>query len=331
MQSIESWLGERLSPLDEATFSRVKHRLVPSALKMSSSVAYFSVPLASGVGSAVLISPAGIGKESSYVPLVIMLHGLGDDCTYPCWHWMHALVAQGIAVLSVDWDGHGASVSSHLDVQQATRSVPLILQKLYGNLGEAGYGAIRPGPDCFLMGFAAGAALALMTAARPEMVDLLKGVIAISPTVILEGTVDSKTELLNCLRPFSVLHDVVGRISYYGVSGVLPALSQKRKRNFPLRMRVGSSPVDQMRVFVNETFQVRKVLRQIQIPVLWMHGRKDQVAPYEKAMELMTEIPAAMFSYVDESRGHLRMSLSEDISTYAATFVDSFRKNTHPY
>lgn len=320
MPDLERWLCERLKPIEESAFCKAPHRKVPEPCKKSAKLAYFSVPLASGVGTAILMAPHN--DAGCHNALVILFHSLGDDCTYPHWHWMEALVARGLAVLSIDWDGHGVAGGSYLDLQQVTRTLPLLLQKLYGQAGEPEYHAGREGPDCFLMGHSAGAALSLLAVTRPEMAAIVKGVVAVSPSIVMNS--GSQRELTSYFRAQSWLQDLGGRIPYYGFAGVIPGISHFRNsRNFPVRVRVGTPYTEQLRSFVHETFEVRRVLSKVNVPVLWLHGARDTVVPMERASKLMREIPSALFCHMDESRGHLTMAFSSAIPNYAARFIES--------
>ena len=328
MAELEHWLRERLMPLDEATFIQlsggrsVSHRRVPEACRKSAQVSYFSVPLASGTGAALLAEPLKIKSDSPPV-LVILFHGMGDDCTYPHWHWIEALTARGLSVLSVDWDGHGVVGGSVLDMQSAVRSLPLILQKIYGEPGAAHLDKLRAGPRCFLMGHSTGAALALLSVTRPELSRLVMGLVVISPAVVVNADSDMKREALTYLRPSTWWRDLFGKIPYYGIAGLVPAFGRFRRSQFPIRLKVGIPYADQVRLFVHETFEVRRVLRNVQVPVLWLHGTRDKIVPLTHAAKLMGEIPSAKFLHIDDSRGHLEMAFSQEIPTYAAKFIET--------
>jgi alpha-beta hydrolase superfamily lysophospholipase len=291
----------------------------PTAERLS-----FAVPLAGGTGAALLAAPKQMRdlQQDHRQVLVILAHDLGADCTFPHWHWIEALVHQGMHVLSIDWDGHGVSTSSVLDLQSATRSLPLVLQKIYGEPGLVQFRVGRPGPKCFLMGHSAGAMLALLCATRPDFAEVLSGIIAVSPSIVLND-LDAQMEPFLFLRPNAWLHDLVGRVPYYGLRGVLPMSARKRASQFPVRKRIGITHLEQLRLFVQETFEHRKVLRDVCVPVLWLHGGRDRFVPLDDAEKLMSEIPSALFCHIDDNRGHLRMALSSEIPNYAARFIDS--------
>lgn len=318
---IRQWLSERLAPIDEASFAPLPHRRCPESVKRALDVHHFQVPLASGIGASLLARPKDEGARRDV--LVILFHGMGDDCTYPHWHWIESMVQRGLSVLSVDWDGHGVTGGSLLDMQSASRSFMLIIQKIYGEQGASDLGKVRPGPHLFLMGHSAGGALALLSVTRPEVTSLVKGVIAVSPAVVVASDSETKREALCYLRPSAWLKDLLGRVPHYGVMGLVPAVGKFRRKSFPIRLRVGIPYAEQLRTFVRETFEARRVLRDVAVPVLWLHGSRDRVVPYERAARIMSDIPSAMFCHLDDKRGHLRMVFSHEIPAYAARFIET--------
>jgi alpha-beta hydrolase superfamily lysophospholipase len=320
MQDVAHWLSERLMSLPEAEFAKAPHRKVPDICRKVADFSYYSIPLSNGVGTSVLAAP----REPRPGPavMVILSHALGFDSTYPYWHWIEALNSKGLYVLSVDWDGHGVGNGSSLDLQAASRSIPLLLQRLYGDLGNSGMSGGRSGPLCYLMGHAAGGAYGLLAASRVDCARLVSGVIAISPTVNTHQDGELKLERWEGMNPVAWLKDFVTQVPFYGVAGVIPPTAKRQKRMFPLRLRFGIDREVQLARFVSETFVARRILRNVQTPVLWIHGAKDKRVPLERALSLMMEIPSALFTHVDEHRGHTRLMFSNDVPAYAAKFID---------
>ncbi len=327
MQDVSAWLGERLMSMPEASFVKSSHRKVPDVCRKVAEFSHYFVPLANGVGSAVLASPKE--PRAGEPVLVILCHALGFDSTYPYWHWIEALNSKGLHVLSIDWDGHGVNGGSSLDMQTASRSLPLVLQKLYGEGGSAQLTSHRKGPACFLMGHAAGASYGLLTASRADCAKIISGVIAVSPTVNTCHDGSFKRERWTVLSPAAWFKDFLGLLPFYGLSGVIPPSFKRQQKSFPLRLRIGIDTEVQLANFVNETFAARRVLRNVKTPVLWFHGARDKRVPLERALSLMTEIPSALFTHVDENRGHTRIMYSAEVPAYAAKFIDACANLKH--
>lgn len=319
MYAIETWVAARLNKIQWAKFEGSGRRYFTTNKLHDVSVTFYEIPLSTGPSTAFLSVPRGIASAQN--SLVILMHGFGDDCSYPLLHWTKLLNANGLSVLSFDWDGHGVSSSSILDFQQATRSLPLLIYRLFGEEGGSGLSAKRAGPSCFLMGFSMGASYALIASTRHDVAKNIDGVIAVSPALNISSSTKSTGELINNLYPSAWFKDFVNKFEYYGLDGIFPATGSLARKSFPLRMRTAIDYVDQVKRFVNETFVKRRILREVKVPVLWMHGMRDRIAPYSSAASLMMEIPSAFFAHNDEKRGHVRMAFSDQIPKYCSTFI----------
>jgi alpha-beta hydrolase superfamily lysophospholipase len=322
MPNIQDWISQRLKKISQQEFlNNVSHRAFRPQKNLQFMEEYFAVPLSSGSGLGVLTIPKRQAIEGEFGPLIILFHGLGSDCTSPFWHWIHEFASHGISVLSVDWDGHGAASSSRVDLQEATRSLPLIVQRLYGEEGGLGLNAKRSGPPCFLMGHAFGASLALIAATREDVSKNIVGVIAVSPTLCLQPRVKILFEFLSFLRLSAWWFDFKNKIRFYGLWGLIPSYGSFKRKQFPLRMKLHIDYLEQQKEFVYETFEKRRVLQKVKTPVLWLHGLKDNVCSYYKTSQLMLEVQSAFFSFCDENRGHFRMILSDQASFSSINFI----------
>jgi alpha-beta hydrolase superfamily lysophospholipase len=295
MLTVEKWLEERLTSVEPSAPAAERVARLVGSMKTQVSVSWFAVPLASGVGTGVLLFPQNAHAHRR--SLVIHLHALGRATIVSEWRWAQALVAKGIPVLAVEWDGHGEK-GSLWDVSTATRSLPLILHKLYATLGEAPLSHVQQFPKCFLMGNSFGATLALLAAARPDTAPLISGVVAISPMITLAG-MDPENKTRKRFR------------------GGIRAL---RKNSF--HMGMGIDPFDQVRAFLLENIEKRSLLQNVQAPVLWMHGARDRLVPVDSAVQKMTKIPAALFTHIDEKCGHKLSPVSHEVANYASRFVE---------
>ena len=324
MSSIPDWMSQRLKKISQQEFvHNVSHRESRSKKNFQIVQEYYSVPLASGCGTAILTAPKNETDEKSYGPLVILFHGLGQDCTSPFWHWIYEFAANGIAVLSIDWDGHGAGASSLLDVQEATRSIPLIIQRLYGEENGVGLNEKRSGPRCFLMGHSFGASLALIAVTREDVFKHIFGVIAVSPALCIQSFMSTSREVFSLLNPWAWFSDFANKLGFYGLWGLIPPYGSFKRKQYPLRVKLDIDHIEQAREFARETFENRRILKKVKTPVLWFHGMKDYVCPYYRACKLMLEIRTAFFSVCDDDRGHLRMIFSDQVMASSIKFINS--------
>ena len=168
MGSVAHWVSERLRRINQEEFTSTILRKYPSKRLKGYEVHYFSVPLASGLGQSVLIESGEDTGALKTKDLVLMCHGLGHDATDILWPLVEAFVKEGFSVLSFDFDGHGMNHVTHLDFQETSRSLSLILQRLYGSKNGEGIGAVRSGPSCYFFGHGMGASYAMIAAARSD-------------------------------------------------------------------------------------------------------------------------------------------------------------------
>ena len=273
-------------------------------------VRYYQVPLATGLGSALFLwKPSATPR-----PLVVAMHGLGDDCTYPLWHWFDALTQAGYPVLSVDWDGHGISLpQSQLDLQIATRSLPLVLARLYQQPGR---------PQCYILGHSTGGALALLAACRDDVAQVAKGVVAVSPAVSVASRGRFGWELLQGLSPWTWVTDLAGRVPYFGVGGLVPPMGPLRRGAYPLRMRLDIPYDTQIRRFAQETFAVRRALRGVKLPVFWAHGKRDGITPLADVSPLMWEITSGLETHMDPWRGHYTLAMAGETPAVIVKYLN---------
>lgn len=322
MSNIPNWISQRLKKISQKEFvNHASHRLSKSKKNFQFVQEYFSVPLASGCGTAILTASKNEVVEGTYGPLVILFHGLGQDSTSPFWHWIYEFASNGIAVLSIDWDGHGAGASSLLDLQEATRSIPLIIQRLYGEESGVGLNEKRIGPRCFLMGYSFGASLALIAATREDVFKHVYGVIAVSPALSVQSFMIPSLEVLSLFNPQAWFSDFANKLGIYGLWGLIPSYGTFKRKQYPLRLKLNIDYIEQARQFTRETFENRRILKKVKTPVLWFHGLKDHVCPYYRACKLMLEIRTAFFSICDDDRGHLRMAYSDQVTSSSVKFI----------
>lgn len=329
MPNIQDWISQRLKKIPPGQFvNKVGHRVPKSKKSNQFQHEYYAVPLSAGCGTAILTVSKALLEASTFPPLVLFFHGLGQDSTSPYWHLIYDLAASGIAVLSIDWDGHGSGASSLLDLQEATRSIPLLIQRLYGEQHGVGLNAEREGPRCYLMGHSFGASLSLIAVTRDDVQQHVYGVIAVSPTLSIQSFFGIVKESIAFLKPSAWFSDFANKLGLYGMMGLIPSFGTFKRKQHPLRMKLDIDYVEQARQFVYETFENRRILKKVKTPVLWFHGQKDTVCPYYQACQLMLEMKSAFFSVCDDDRGHLRMIFSDKVTSSSIKFI---RNNSEFY
>ena len=328
MTNISHWINQRLQIITQQEFAQnVSHRISKSKKNIQIEQEYYSVPLAAGCGTALLTTPKQDSASDEFGPLVILFHALGSDSTTPFWHWIYEFAANGISVLSIDWDGHGAGSASLFDIQEATRSIPLIINRLYGEENGHGLNEKRKGPQCFLMGHSFGATLALISVTRKDIYKHISGVIAVSPLLSTQSFLTTSKEWFSFLKPSAWIYDFMNKMGLYGLRGLLPPSHFVKQRIYPLRKKLNINTLEQTKNFTNETFENRRILRKVKTPVIWFHGLKDNVCPYYQACQFMLEIKSAIFSFSDNKRGHFRMIYNDQVTSSTIKFI----KNNHVF
>jgi pimeloyl-ACP methyl ester carboxylesterase len=194
-------------------------------LKKKAKVEIVTVPLAMGLGKALLLEPHVPSQPAS---LIIFMHALGEDYLGPYLHWFDELLDAGASVLSIQWDGHGAEGASHLDFQAATRTLPLVLQKVLGEPGKGLLPALAGRHSVFLAGHSFGASLALIAASRPDVARLVSGVLAVSPVVASRRLSFRQSERSAFRELRAWTQDFLPRLPLYGISSFLPFWKGKR-------------------------------------------------------------------------------------------------------
>ncbi len=328
MSSTKQWISERLTSISEEDFIKnVSRRLLKKSKLETLEKSYFSVPLSTGVGCAVLVNSQYSSKEQPEKGLIILVHALGTDATFQFGHVIPYLVHEGFSVLAFDWDGHGPADSSLLDMQESTRSIPLLINKLFetskiqdSSTTEA---KLENTPRCYLMGYSYGASLALLASTREEVARRINGVIAISPLLAVNSSKILSSEKWSIFNLKAWILDYFQIFVYYGFLGLAHVLGFPLFQKMPIRWKVKVLSEKQIAFFCEETFVKRNILNRVKVPVLWLHGLKDKISPYDLAAKIMLQIPRALFMVCDNSRGHTRIILNEHVLKNLAKFINN--------
>ena len=307
------WVERRFARCAPDTFDPFGHRQLPGALAGEITTTSFHVPLAGGDGTAVLSVPVN-GPVGG---IVMLLHGMGDDAVYPHWHWFTALAREGLAVFSVDWDGHGAGATSRLRFGD----VPAGLARLFVRLSSPGDDADRAasrGVRFVLGGHSMGGTMALHALAMlPD--DVCDAAAVMSPALQVATGIGGAGELIGYLNPMSWRRDLWAARHDYGMRGLVPAFGPFGRRQFPVRLAEAGHYVRQLEHFVTTTDHAA-AFGAVTTPVVWYHGERDRLVSSEAVAPIMANLPVVVRRLVPR-RGHLGMVMSARVAAEFARSV----------
>jgi hypothetical protein len=211
-------------------------------------------------------------------------------------------------------DGHGVGNNTWIDFLEATRSLPLILQRLFRSDNKPlEPSEHRLGPKCYLFGHGLGATYAFITASRQDSARYLQGVIALSPAVTpltkLKKSIYLKYRLLS-----NFFH-------FYGFFNTLSYLLQNTQNFYPVSYKIGIQEKEQLSFFLEETFSKKQVLSNITIPVLWVHSVKDKNFDYEASTRHMMSISSSLFMYHHEKFSYEDLIFSKNLIELFTDFI----------
>jgi pimeloyl-ACP methyl ester carboxylesterase len=314
IQSNLGWLERFSECFEPLGVAQTNQFLLPPPLRRVAKGMAFHVPVGSGVSRGLLLYP----KNREPSQLVVFSHTLFQPLTFPNWMFFKSLLAGGSAVFAVELDGHGTSDAGHFDFQQASRSLPLVLSKLYSRL---------PNLPFILCGQSVGAIYSLLYAARQEAPGLIKALVVLSPALTAQNFKSvQKKSALAYLHPSSVRY-FWSQAPYYGWKVALNLFRNQFSPRTPVRLHLQLHPFEQLNAFTQEFLAQRQILAQIKIPTLWIHGRKDMFVPFEMAERYMRQIQAPLFCHVESNKDHLDVLVSQRVSDYVCSFLQNFSRS----
>jgi alpha-beta hydrolase superfamily lysophospholipase len=262
--------------------------------------------------------------------IVFLLHGMGDDCTYPHWHWIEELTLQGYSVFSFDWDGHGAGNTSMLDFRHVAHSVQNIIKKATDGISqfndENRYLHTSDHPRAVVLGHSTGASIALECLSQGALDNLVSCALLISPALSVSSFAAGVGELMSYTKPLTWLKDFAPAIPTFGLRGMIPAFGKYRRNEFPIRLAGGGNYVDEVRNYVTKTFADETLFSKLTQPLFWVHGKQDKVVPYKKAFALLSKCAMLKVHKAYPSRSHIEMVFSlEPLQFLIAQMNEHFR------
>lgn len=321
MKTVKSWLDEALVDASHMVrgagahsalaslpacmrpaVDEMRHYLLPASLGLTSGYAFFAQK-----------RPAG--REI----LVVMTHGLGESPCASQWPWIHSFLKVGVHVLALALDGHEPSPEAPLaqfDVRQASRTLPLVLQKLFSVRSEAEDHPV----DIFLAGSALGATYCLMAACRQEFRNRLRGIICVSPSLSSVASPELHFQRPRLRRPVQLVRDAASLSPYYGVMGFC-RIWNRPDEHMKETQALGGRLEAQLQRFIHDHVRGGEAFTRVAAPVLWIQddARKNEQAA--AVYQLMDKIPSPLIRYSDPHRSARNIQYSRVWPERAAEFV----------
>ena len=316
MTLLTEWVGRRfkLSTLEE--FGHKSQRKTPTKIKNFNTITYYNLLVSTGLSKAVLFEP----KKNSQNTLVIFVHDFGHDATYLFWKWIKQFTESGISVLCFDWDGHGNSSKSELDLQQATRTLPLIVQRLYGD--RQNLNSFQKDPDeprCYLLGYALGGIYSLIAGSHDYLSKVLDGIVSICPIL-------SKSYYQDHL--FSRRKFFSNPLSYFKLRKYYQHLSKYKthqlashKRRLPVRMSISVNHMKQLHQFIKEVIEKRKILNYVKVPTLYISNSEISQDMHSASISFLQNFPSSLFVYQNGHKHLIEILNDELIIQYCKDFI----------
>ena len=242
-------------------------------------------------------------------PLVLFLHGAGNDCLFPNAELFRVLISVGYTVATADIDGHGKDCGSILDASHAYSMVEDFVQEIK---------RLRPGPlRIHLAGFSLGACLMLEYAARNQHV--VKSLTMIGMPVFLSENLPFSREALTVTR-----RSFLNSRSVYGFWGMIPAFGVFRRGAFPVRLaKRNQSQWNYLHVArkIIDGVKTNELLPTLTIPAVCISGELDFIAPLADIKAL--ELPSTHLKiYRVPGETHFTSMLATQTAKYMEVFLN---------
>lgn len=317
MTLITEWVGRRFKLSTWEEFGHKSLRKTPVKIKNSNTITYYNLIVSTGLTKAALFEPKKNGQNT----LVIFVHDFGHDATYLFWKWIRLFTESGLSVLCFDFDGHGISSKSELDLQEATRTLPLIIQRLYGESQNTKTFQKKASfePKCYLLGYALGGIYSLIAGSHDYLSNVLNGIVSICPIL-------SKTYYHDYL--FSKKHAFTKPLSYFKLRKHYSHLSQfktqelaSQSRRLPVRLSISVNHMNQLYQFINEVIEERKILNFIKVPTLYINNSEISKEMHSKSISFLQNFPSSLFVYQNRHKNLIEILNDELIIQYCKDFI----------
>lgn len=230
-------------------------------------------------------------KNQEPKAVLFFCHGYGADASFLPRHNMFSFVKQGIAVVTIEYEGHGRSDGPLSLIYDFDRTVGDAVEYFQ----EVARERFR-GKKCFLMGESMGGAVAYL--AYEKMPSLFHGVVFVAPMCKISDEVKPPQWivdlLLSCIGP-------VGSNGYLGFLPISPtkqdvdALTHRDAIMKDLSMsppfgNFGRPPrLTTAREFLHATSHITSTLASFDAPFFVQHGKDDKVTDPKLSQALYDE------------------------------------------
>jgi pimeloyl-ACP methyl ester carboxylesterase len=204
------------------------------------------------------------------LPLVVMVHGTGNDKNYPWANVVECFVASGFQVAVFDLPGHGKE-SSDVLAESSSASLEKLLVVL---------GGLTVWTKLYGLGQSLGGALLLEAASRKDL-----GFRKLSVWGLPSDREPDFRVLTELLSPLFI--STWSLPTYYGLWGSLPALFQFKRRDFPIRTSHESYIEHVLDIIKNSR---EKILASGCVPTQFIHGNFDFIGDLDFAETLSRQI-----------------------------------------
>lgn len=256
---------------------RVPERLMSPGERAGRRFTHTAIPLAEGQLPAVVVEPRA-GSDCA----VLLLHGAGDHKTHFLWPLLHGLADAGLAVCSVDVDGHGENPRP-LDF-------PDVLEDVVAGVAwlRARYRRVA------VLGISQGGCIAARAVVDGTAVDAL--VVLEAPITVAVTRAVIRREALILAHPaaWSLLREV-GTIGLW-----------RHWPTAPTRARIGT-------VALIERLDIIGSVRRIGCPLLLCYGGSDAVVPRAQARAVAAAAPPGATFLLIPRATHLSLSIDRRV------------------
>ncbi|MBN1992274.1 MAG: alpha/beta fold hydrolase [Anaerolineae bacterium] len=252
-------------------------------------------------------SPRGEGIEEkdkrAGCPAVCIVPGAGDTKTFFKWRLVKALLAEGLAVLTIDMPGHGDYRYRSLAYPQCLSTIPAVIKFLRQQPGVTRVG---------LIGISLGGAMAIKSLVENGTAEAGAGTL-LDALVVLETPVH--------LRHYrrTLFYQELWRTLYQS-----PVLSLLREASVKQIWQEWRSGGYFSRHTTAELFGLLQPLENIsrlkQIPLLLIYSGYDQIAPPAMARAMHQAAPQAAFIQAKKA-SHVMLTLLSEINRQVAWWL----------